>query len=186
MRGGMHSHVYGEVNFSTLDSFFKALSIMYSFLRLSFIGLKLPRQTVLAVQWTLGITWLPALGLQVHVPHLAFCGVPGLELWSFWLQNIYWRHFPTVNTNVTGKWFYLLAIHVWSFTHTVELATKIYVEIILHNVKDPPDDQFVLGRPQLCQWRVSQHGSKGFHIFWRLLNMRRKYLYTWNPSKRWE
>lgn len=95
--------------------------------------------------------------------------IPGLELWS--------EDCRTSNLlTVTWKWFYLLAIHVWSFTNTVKLATEIYVEIILHNMKDPSNDQFVLGRPHLCQWRVSQHGSKGFCIFWRLLNRRKKYL----------
>lgn len=55
----------------------------------------------------------------------------------------------------------------------MKLATKIYVEIVLHDMEDAPDDQFVLGRPQLGQWRVSQHGGEGLHRFWRLLNMKR-------------
>lgn len=55
----------------------------------------------------------------------------------------------------------------------MKLAAKIYVKILLHNMEDSPNDDFILGRSHLSERRTSQHRCEGFHIFQRVLNMKR-------------
>ena len=67
----------------------------------------------------------------------------------------------------------------------MKLAAKIYIKIVLHDMKDSPNDYFILCRSHLCKRRMSQHRCEGFHIFRRALKYEKRHWYVCNSMQRY-